>query len=151
MKSMEQVLHENIFRYRRLANLTQQEVADELGINRSTYARQENSGHIKTGELKTLAQLFGVTVEILLADPEEQIFKAEVGNKFPKRRVTNKPITIADTTINPNDGFSSYDATNIYNERLTTNERNIVKIFRSLPNEKRKRIQDFIQAEAKRQ
>lgn len=53
----------NLVEIRNKARYTQQQVADELGVSRPTYARMEkNPGDISLDEAKKIAALFGMDV-----------------------------------------------------------------------------------------
>lgn len=71
---------------RKLKNLTQQDLANSLGINRSTYARYETGDHEADYEtLNKLADFFDVSVDYLLGRtdnpaPPSQFVSTEKGN-----------------------------------------------------------------------
>ncbi len=59
-------VNKRIIAYRKLAGLTQADAARALGLNRSTYSRMERYGNPRPEMLIRLAELFNVSVEILL-------------------------------------------------------------------------------------
>lgn len=103
-----------------MANLSQAAVAKALGIDRSTYARQEANGNIKLETAIRLAQIFGVSVEKLTGEPEQ------MGNDRLHDNTVPEQLSRTDALI------------------LTNNETNIIKMFRSLTAENKKLVQDFI-------
>lgn len=126
------------------ANMTQEEVADELGMNRSTYARQEASGNVKAENLTKLAKLFGVTLDALVGynnpapygNVPDWMMKM-YQNQFQPQRLHSDPVPEAfKTTVSANETL------------LTNNERNIIRIYRSLSAAQKKRVNAVIQEEA---
>ena len=67
--------------------LTQQEVADKLGLDRVSYARYENGTRIPTIEtLEKLSDYFGVTTDYLLGRTDIPNIYAHEGIRFPDGR-----------------------------------------------------------------
>ena len=55
--------------FRKIKNLTQQQVADKIGINQKTYSNYENSqAEPSISNLIKLANLFGVSVDTLVGN-----------------------------------------------------------------------------------
>lgn len=69
---MEQNFGERLKNYRRAKNMTQQELADILGVSNKTVSRWESGGYPDLGMLVPLARALGVTVDDLL-DGEKPI------------------------------------------------------------------------------
>lgn len=85
-------------RLRLNAGYTQQNVADALNINRSTYTYYETgktTPDIHT--LKSLAQIFDVPVHALLEDETVSVFSDSAGRR-PRRIVSEDPQKIGDLT-----------------------------------------------------
>ena len=57
--------------YRKMANLTQTEAAERLGMKCSTYSQMERKGHISVDNLIAIAAAFGIEPSVLLRDPME--------------------------------------------------------------------------------
>ena len=57
--------------YRKMANLTQTEAAERLGMKCSTYSQMERKGHISVDKLIAIAAAFGIEPSVLLRDPME--------------------------------------------------------------------------------
>ncbi len=64
-------INENIKRFRELANASQQDIADKLGIKRTTYAGWEKEIVPQADILERMAGVFGVTIDEILAKPDE--------------------------------------------------------------------------------
>ena len=57
---MDKSINQRIILYRKMANLTQTEVAEKMGMKCSTYSQMERKGSISTERLLALADIFGV-------------------------------------------------------------------------------------------
>ena len=67
-------LHEKIYYYRKKAGLSQDALAEQLGISRQAVSKWETGESVpETGKLAALASALGITVDWLLseAEPEE--------------------------------------------------------------------------------
>jgi len=58
----------NIKHYRKLKPLTQADLADKLGIKRSTYADQEKSGNFSDAEIAKAEKILGIPQGTLIKD-----------------------------------------------------------------------------------
>ena len=68
-------LHEKIYYYRKKAGLSQDALAEKLGVSRQAVSKWETAESVpETGKLLALASALGVTVDTLLNedDPEEE-------------------------------------------------------------------------------
>ena len=74
MKNLEMTskLAQNLFKLRKSMGLTQQQVADAVGIKRSTYAYYERGTTPTLEVIEKLAKVFNVTASYLMF-PEEQM------------------------------------------------------------------------------
>lgn len=124
----------NIFKYRRSKKLTQDNIATYLGIKRSTYARQELTGHMPRQQLQKLADLFGVTVFDLLGETSLQFFQPLRSDKNTLAAIENETEKFSEGAINNNSLFLSPKLEKKDNSTLflTKNESNIIRIYRSL-------------------
>lgn len=105
--------------------ITQQQVADKLNIDRSTYSYYETGRSAPTLEtLNALARLFRVTVDDLIN-----------GSKNGITFRTNPP----DYTTKSDDWFASLDR----------NEQNIVLYYRLLSDENKEKAKDILKEMAK--
>lgn len=74
---MKLALGDNIRKYRRALDLTQEELAERLGVSFQTVSRWENGGTYPDIELlPVLARTFSVTLDALMGMPEEEHVKA---------------------------------------------------------------------------
>ncbi len=121
MSDHEEKIGRRIARYRSLAGYTQQTAADAIGINKNSYARMERSGTPKPDVLKKLSDIFNVPVQVLLYGEVD----SEITAQAPKSSAL-KDI-----------GFDIKQDEPLV---LTTNEKNIIKLLRSLPQTKRNEI-----------
>lgn len=63
---MNEDMGKRIRRFRDAADLSQQDVADKIGMNRSTYSRREKNGNFDFATMVKLADIFGVHVDRIL-------------------------------------------------------------------------------------
>lgn len=82
-------VHEIIRKIRRDLDLTQQNVAEALGVDLSTYNRYEkDSGIIQLKELEKIAKVFKMSVaEMLLIGEEPTMVKEPKMSYSPKKKV----------------------------------------------------------------
>lgn len=119
---MSESINQRIALYRKLANLTQTEAAEKLGMKCSTYSQMERKGSISAEKLIALADIFGVTPETLLYDvPARGILNFTHNESLGKEKVHQpEPVISSDP--------SSYFV-------ATHKEESIIKILRNLPRE----------------
>ena len=95
---------DNLKRIRKLNKLTQQNVADVLGVDRTTYTAYERGTATPTPyTLLKIAQIFNVTVDSFFSDGEPQIAPgrimlpttATVGSGSGKEKDTDKNDTVS--------------------------------------------------------
>lgn len=127
MPRNEESINIRIVRYRTLAGYTQQTAADAIGMNKNSYARMERSGTPKPEVLKKLAALFNVSAETILYGEEKK--------DYPFAESEKKAATLKDV----NHTFKQSDPL-----LLTTNEKTIIKLCRSLSPEQRNKIMKYI-------
>lgn len=71
-------LHEKIFNQRKLKCLSQEELAEKLGVSRQAVSKWETGEALpEITKLKGLAEVFGVTTDFLLNDNEDVFFSQE--------------------------------------------------------------------------
>lgn len=128
---MSETINQRIALYRKIANLTQTQAAEKLGMKCSTYSQMERKGTISADKLIALADIFGITPDTLLYDSK------------PANNVS------AETTVKENDDFDFTPKDRLINKTLrqptnlfktdpprfivTHKEENIIKILRNLP------------------
>ena len=130
---MGNTINERIALYRKMASLTQTEVAEKMGMKYSTYSQMERKGTISAERLRALADILGVRPEVLLYGKEE---KASGELDFTAAH-TEAPQTLRQP-VNFNDGFSP--APFVANRK----EENILKILRNLPKSDYDEVIEFI-------
>lgn len=66
-------LHEKIFNQRKLKGLSQEELAEKVGVSRQAVSKWETGEALpEITKLKALAEIFGVTTDFLLNEDEER-------------------------------------------------------------------------------
>ena len=128
---MSESINQRIALYRKLANLTQTEAAEKLGMKCSTYSQMERKGSISAEKLIALADIFGVTPETLLYDtPARGILNFTPNESLGKETVRQpEPVISSD----PSSFFVA-----------THKEESIIKILRNLPREDYEEIIEMI-------
>lgn len=116
---MSDSINQRIALYRKLANLTQTEAAEKLGMKCSTYSQMERKGSISADKLIALADIFGVTPETLLYDPPARGYLNFTPNESLGREQVRQP----EPTITTDPSYFV----------VTHKEESIVKILRNLP------------------
>lgn len=77
-------LHEKIFNQRKLKGLSQEELAEKLGVSRQAVSKWETGEALpEITKLKGLAEVFGVTTDFLLNDDENAFVRQEVKASDP--------------------------------------------------------------------
>ncbi|MEE1240075.1 MAG: helix-turn-helix domain-containing protein [Acutalibacteraceae bacterium] len=130
-------INQRIAMYRKMANLTQTEVAEKMGMKCSTYSQMERKGSISSERLLALAEILGVTPEMLLYDPTD--------NKKLDFSGTEKAASTLSQNNNPF-GDSSYGPAPFI---TTHKEERIIKIIRNLPKPQYDEVIDFINSKYK--
>lgn len=77
-------LHEKIYSQRKLKGLSQEELAEKLGVSRQAVSKWETGEALpEITKLKCLADVFGVTTDFLLNDNEDVFFSQEAKKSDP--------------------------------------------------------------------
>ncbi|MBR3299898.1 MAG: helix-turn-helix domain-containing protein [Clostridia bacterium] len=121
MENNNETLNSRIASYRKLAGFTQAQAAQLLNMKRNTYARMEKMGRPSPEQLKQIAELYRISVAMLL-------YGNEIGKNFESRTdriVLKQP--------NDNDIFP-----------LTTTEINAIRLIREFDEEDSKKVIDLI-------
>ena len=129
---MGETINERVKRCRRLADLTQSQTAERMGMKCSTYSQMERNGNISANRLLQLAQIFGVDPDLLLngeaKDEKNEIADAISNTQKPETQSFRQEVVDFTTVFVP-----------------TNNEVNIIKIIRNLPKDKRDDIISYIE------
>ena len=77
-------LHEKIYSQRKLKGLSQEELAEKLGVSRQAVSKWETGEALpEITKLKGLADVFGVTTDFLLNDNEDVFMRQEAKSPDP--------------------------------------------------------------------
>ena len=77
-------LHEKIYSQRKLKGLSQEELAEKLGVSRQAVSKWETGEALpEITKLKGLSEVFGVTTDFLLNDNEDVFVKGQVNSLDP--------------------------------------------------------------------
>ena len=134
---MDKLINQRIALYRKMANLTQTEVAEKMGMKCSTYSQMERKGSISSERLLTLSKILGVKPEMLLYDSLEDKKIDFSGNEISASTLnqTNNPFSTGSYSPAP---FIA-----------THKEESIIKILRNLPKPQYDEVINFIDAKYK--
>lgn len=119
---MDKSINQRIALYRKMANLTQTEVAEKMGMKCSTYSQMERKGSINSERLLALAKILGVTPEMLLYESPSSGVKLDFSG-------TEAPVS----TLNQNNNPFASDGNGPAPFIATHKEESIIKILRNLP------------------
>lgn len=134
---MDMTVNERIASYRRLANLSQNKVAELMEMKHSTYSQMERSGSITTDRLVKLAKILDVDVNDILYGPETKKHNAEPLVIIPPEQEINR---LEEPVVNP---FGTRE-----NEldTLTSMERNMIKMYKNFKKSDQERVRKFIES-----
>lgn len=136
---MSETINQRILKYRKLANLTQAEVADKLGMKSNAYSQMERKGNISADRLVALASIMGIHPDILLFGETENDIVINKLDFTPKpknsRKLKQSPTSFVDSLQS---GFVA-----------THKEENIIKIIRHLPKDVRAEVMEYIEQKYK--
>lgn len=72
---MNETINQRVAKCRKLANLTQTDVAEKLGMKCSTYSQMERKGIISAERLSKMADIFNVSPYYLLTGEEPAVYE----------------------------------------------------------------------------
>ncbi len=119
---MAYTVNQRVAIYRKMANLTQTEAAERLGMKSSTYSQMERKGNISVEKLFAIASAFGVNPEVLLHDPME--LKNEAPAAVTSTSTEPMPTVLREPVITPEARPPFI---------ITKNEENLLTVLRNLP------------------
>ena len=122
---IEMTVNQRIFHYRKLAGLTQAEVAERMGMKIPTYSKMEREGRITVDKLEKIAAILEININYLLKDTPKAVKTVYIPIHTPEDEVSGtnvveQPIPTEKPFIVP-----PYVPTN--------RERNAMKIVHNLP------------------
>ena len=129
---MDKSINQRIASLRRLANLTQYDVAEKIGMKCSTYSQMERKGNISAQMVLRLADIFGVHPNEILYGTDSLATQSTQENILPisqpKPPVPTSPPPII----------------------LTNSEESIIKIIRNLSKADKDEVMAFIEDKYKK-
>ena len=123
---MDNSINKRVRLYRKRAGLTQNELAERLSMKGSTYSQMEREGNIPANRLLQIADVLGIEPYLLFEGERVVVPEAEV----PVIKISEPELIITEP-----DPF----------DILSHKERNLIKIFRNLPQEKKNELYKIIQ------
>ncbi len=123
-ETKQETINARVARYRNEKKLTQQQVADKMGLKCSTYSQMERNGNITAEKLLLLEEVLDTPLGTLLYGQEVE-FKA-------KKTI----LPLGAPTIEPPKPDELF---------LTNNEKNYIKILRNIPKEARNEVIALLQ------
>ena len=134
---MDGSINQRIALYRKMANLTQTEVAEKMEMKCSTYSQMERKGSISTERLLTLCKILGVTPEMLLYDNTESKKLDFSGTEAMTSSLNQQNNPFANNSHGPAPFIPTHK------------EESIIKILRNLPKPYYNDVLNFIEAKYK--
>lgn len=132
---MAESINRRIARCRKLADLTQTEAAEKMGMKCSTYSQMERKGNISADRLLKLAQIFGV-------HPDELLYEKKSTMSTVSADMPSAPAApAAPAPVIQQDEFEDVRPVFIISKK----EENLLKIIRNLPKNARDEIISFIE------
>ncbi len=133
---MSESINKRVLQCRKLANLSQSETAEKMGIKCSTYSQMERQGKISGERLLQLAEIFGVDSNYLLTGRSTE--------KEPIIQVVKEPDITPPTRLEQEHFTPQYPQL-----ILTKNEENYIKILRNLSKEDLREVVELLQEKYK--
>lgn len=130
---MAESINRRIARCRKLADLTQTEAAEKMGMKCSTYSQMERKGNISADRLLKLAQIFGV-------HPDELLYEKKSTAPTVSADTLSETTASHPSAIQP-DEFDDGRPVFIISKK----EENLLKIIRNLPKNARDDVIAFIE------
>ncbi len=134
---IEMTVNQRIFHYRKLAGLTQAEVAERMGMKIPTYSKMEREGRITVDKLEKIAEILEININYLLKDTPKEVKKVYIPINPPEDDATGQ--NVVEQPVSPEKPFAvpPYVPTN--------RERNAMKIVHNLPKADQDEIYALIQ------
>ncbi len=126
-------VNQRIFHYRKLAGLTQADVAERMGIKLPTYSKMEREGRITIDKLQKIAEILELDAEFLISGKER------------KKEIEYIPIPVSPK---PDEGLhvisEPKSPIKITEYIPTAREKATMQIVHNLPKNVQEEIYDFI-------
>ncbi len=126
-------LNDRIAKYRKLANLTQTDMAEKLDIKCSTYSQMERKGIISADRLFEMAKIFGVS-PCYLFNETEPCREAAKTSIVPQTETMPSVLNQPEVPVIKRDVFV-----------VTKKEENLIKILRKLSKDDYNATMKFIE------
>ena len=91
-KKMEEKFYEKIKKYRRFRGKSQQEMADFIGLNRSTYLKKESTGSFYCDEMVKVCEFLNIDVSTLFSDTPKKINTTKAAPRRTRVQVCLKAV-----------------------------------------------------------
>lgn len=130
---MNETINQRVAKCRKLANLTQTDVAEKLGMKCSTYSQMERKGIISAERLSKMADIFNVSPNYLLNGEEPNIYEV--------------PPTVP-TQVKHNEGLLRQEPPTIPQKEIfvvTKKEESLLKIIRNFSKPNYDRVMKFVE------
>lgn len=126
-------VNQRIFHYRRLAGLTQAEVAEKMGLKLPTYSKMEREGRITIEKLQKIAEILELDIELLISGEKKE------------KQIEYIPVPIPPITDNGALEVKQPESPIKITEYIpTAREKATMKIVHNLPKNVQEEIYDFI-------
>ena len=129
MTNMSESINKRVVICRKLANLTQSQAAERLGMKSSTYSQMERKGKISADCLLKLSEIFG-------ADPDYLLYGKKKNQEFD----FSPPAPVVNQLKQESVFDNNYGETII----ITKSEENLIKLLRNLSKDSKAQVIDYI-------
>lgn len=129
---MNETINQRVVKCRKLADLTQADVAEKLGMKGSTYSQMERKGIISAERLSKMAEIFDVSPNYLLTG--EEISKYTIPPIVPQGESIPQPVLMQPEPVLPQKKVFV----------VTKKEENLIKIIRFLSKPNYDKVIKFI-------
>ncbi len=134
---IEMTVNQRIFHYRKLAGLTQAEVAERMGMKIPTYSKMEREGRITVDKLEKIAEILEININYLLKDTPKEVKRVYIPINPPEDDTTGNNTVEQPILSDKPFAIPPYVPTN--------RERNAMKIVHNLPKADQEEIYALIQ------
>ncbi len=131
----------NLRLYRKKMNITQEEIAERLGIKRTTYARYETTTKVPISILKKLSDILNVSTDSIVSEPVDYVQINNIKNPGKNIKVANSSqyITDIDDVSTTHNAFADE-----YTITVNDVELEIINKFRELSKDEQKHFIELL-------